>query len=102
MKKAFKVSSDPLQPVFEDSEGTPISQNRAVDHCTCSCGQGLINSRQAAQYLCVSERTLWTITKSGDLTCKRLLGSVRYKMDDLVRYIDGLPSENMNKKKGAA
>ena len=62
----------------------------------------LLTTQEAAKFLHVSERTLWTITKSGDLTCKRLLGSVRYKMDDLVRYIDGLPSESMNKKKGAA
>ena len=64
--------------------------------------QRLLDTKEAAEFLHISERTLWTITKSGDLTCKRLLGSVRYKMDDLVRYIDGLPSENMNKKKGAA
>ena len=105
MKKAFKVSSDPLQPVFEDSEGTPISQNRAVDHCTCSCGQGLINSRQAAQYLCVSERTLWTITETGLIPRIKMGHCVRYKMDDLVRYIDGLRSESINRnlmKKGAA
>ena len=64
--------------------------------------QRLLGTKEAAEFLHISERTLWTITKSGDLTCKRLLGSVRYKMDDLVRYIDGLPSESMNKKKGAA
>ncbi len=64
--------------------------------------QRLLDTKEAAEFLHISERTLWTITKSGDLTCKRLRGSVRYKMDDLVRYIDGLPSESMNKKKGAA
>ncbi len=64
--------------------------------------QRLLDTKEAAEFLHISERTLWTITKSGDLTCKRLRGSVRYKMDDLERYIDGLPSESMNKKKGAA
>ena len=64
--------------------------------------QTMLDTKEAAEFLHISERTLWTITKSGDLTCKRLRGSVRYKMDDLERYIDGLPSESMNKKKGAA
>ena len=102
MKKVFKVASDPLQTVFEDSGETPISPGRAVDPRTCSCGEGLLNSRQAAQYLGVSERTLWTVKTTGGLPSIKIGGCVRYQLADLVEYINAQRSHGDGVYKGAA
>ena len=64
--------------------------------------QPMLNTEQAAEFLQVSERHLWTITETGLIPRIKMGHCVRYKMDDLVRYIDGLRSDGMNKKKGAA
>jgi excisionase family DNA binding protein len=47
----------------------------------------LVRSREAARMLAISERTLWTMTKSGRLPCVRLQGSVRYKVDTLLTWV---------------
>ena len=62
----------------------------------------LLTTQEAAEFLRVSTRHLWTITETGLIPRIKMGRCVRYKMDDLVRYIDGLRSESMNKKKGAA
>ena len=67
--------------------------------------QPMLNTEQAAEFLQVSERHLWTITETGLIPRIKMGHCVRYKMDDLVRYIDGLRSESINRnlmKKGAA
>jgi excisionase family DNA binding protein len=43
--------------------------------------------REAATYLCISQRHLWTITDSGELPCIRLGRSVRYAVDDIEAYV---------------
>lgn len=66
--------------------------------------QALLTPKEAAAFFQVSESTLWRIAQSGDLSCVKIGRKVRYKMDDLVRYIDGLRSESINRnlmKKGA-
>ena len=62
----------------------------------------LLTTQEAAEFLRVSTRHLWTITETGLIPRIKMGRCVRYKMDDLMRYIDGLRSESMNKKKGAA
>jgi excisionase family DNA binding protein len=47
----------------------------------------LLNSRQAAKALGISERTLATYTKSGLLPVVRIGRSVRYSPDDLREWI---------------
>lgn len=48
----------------------------------------LLPSRDAARMLAVSERTLFTLTKTGRLPAVRLLGAVRYDPADLRRFVE--------------
>ncbi len=48
----------------------------------------LLTPRQAAKVLAVSERTLWTLTKTKKVRCVRLGRSVRYHTADLEELID--------------
>ena len=47
----------------------------------------LLTARQAARLLAISERTLFTITKSGELPAVRIGRSVRYSVDALRDYV---------------
>lgn len=47
----------------------------------------LLLPREAAKALAISERTLWTLTKSGEIPCVRLGSSNRYNLRDLEAYI---------------
>jgi len=51
--------------------------------------QLLWNSRQAAQALAMSERTLWRRTQDGDIPSVRIGGLVRYSPDSLAEWIKG-------------
>jgi excisionase family DNA binding protein len=52
----------------------------------------LLTPREAATALAISERTLWTLTKSGALPAVRLGRSVRYSVDALREHIAQLQS----------
>jgi len=49
--------------------------------------QWLLTSRQAAEALAISERTLWELTNRGDMPCVRLGRSVRYDPADLKAWV---------------
>ena len=51
-------------------------------------GQLLLTSRQAAQALQISERTLWSMKASGEIPHVLLGRSVRYPVADLQRWIE--------------
>jgi excisionase family DNA binding protein len=58
----------------------------------------LLTVRQAAKVLSISERTLWGLTKSGDIPAVRFGGrNVRYDPADLRAWIEGAK----NSEKGA-
>ena len=66
---------------------------------------GLLTTQETATFFRVSARHIRNLTKSGDLPCIGLGICVRYMMDDLVRYIDRLRLESINRnlvKKGTA
>ncbi|NQV27745.1 MAG: helix-turn-helix domain-containing protein [Rhodopirellula sp.] len=48
----------------------------------------LLTVREAADVLRVSERTLWTLTHSGELSAVRVGRSVRYDQSDLASWIE--------------
>ena len=48
----------------------------------------LLTPKQAAQSLAISERTLWTLTKSGQIVHVQIGRLVRYDVADLQRWID--------------
>jgi excisionase family DNA binding protein len=49
----------------------------------------LVDAREAARLLSISERTLWTLTDQGELPRVKIGRSVRYSVRDLERYIEG-------------
>jgi len=53
----------------------------------------LVTPREAAKALSICEKTLWTLTKRGDLPAVRINRAVRYDVADLQAFI--------NRQKGA-
>lgn len=47
----------------------------------------LLTVREAADVLKISERTLWTLTNSGEVPSVRVGRSVRYDQNDLTEWI---------------
>lgn len=47
----------------------------------------LMTSKQAAEYLCISERKLWDLQKSQRIPVVRIDRSVRFDRDDLDAFI---------------
>ena len=48
----------------------------------------LVDSREAARQLGISQRSLWTLTHEGQLPRVRVGRLVRYDQNDLVAFID--------------
>jgi excisionase family DNA binding protein len=48
----------------------------------------LLNSKEAAQALSISPRTLWTLTKTGQIAYVQSGRSVRYDVEDLQKWIE--------------
>jgi excisionase family DNA binding protein len=48
----------------------------------------LLTARQAARVLSISERTLWSLTKDGQIPAVRIGRAVRYDPEDLRRWIN--------------
>lgn len=53
----------------------------------------LLTARQAAEAMGISERTMWEITKGGQIPCLRIPGrgkarSIRYAVPDLEAWIE--------------
>lgn len=48
----------------------------------------LLRPREAAEWLQVSERTLWTLTQKGEITSIRIGRSVRYDISDLIEFVE--------------
>ena len=47
----------------------------------------LMTVKEAAKYLCISERKLWSMTQAGEIPCVRLGRAVRYDLNDLDSFI---------------
>ena len=47
----------------------------------------LLSAREAAKALFVCEKTLWTLTKKGEIPVVRIGRAVRYSVDDLREWI---------------
>ncbi len=56
-------------------------------------GNQLLRPREAADWLKVSERTLWSLTQRGRLTAVRIGRSVRYDLADLVAFVESCKDE---------
>ncbi len=49
--------------------------------------QRLLTARDAAKYLCISERKLWSMTQTEEIPAVRLGRAVRYDKQDLDEFI---------------
>ena len=47
----------------------------------------LVTPREAAKVLQISEKTLYTLTKRGDISATRIGKSVRYSQAELARFV---------------
>lgn len=52
----------------------------------------LLRPREAAEWLKISERSLWSLTQRGDLPAVRIGRSVRYDLADLNTYVESRKS----------
>jgi excisionase family DNA binding protein len=48
----------------------------------------LVTSKEAARLLGISERTLWTLSRSGEIQRVLIGRSVRYRMADLAVFVE--------------
>ncbi len=66
-------------------------------------GPLLLTSREAAQALSISERTLYTLRRSGALRAVSIgLAGVRYSVDELRRFIASREAASAAESDGAA
>jgi excisionase family DNA binding protein len=49
----------------------------------------LVTCREAALLLSISERTLWSLTRRGEIPSRRIGRAVRYAVADLRAYCEG-------------
>ena len=49
--------------------------------------------REAAEWLKISERSLWSLTQRGELAAVRIGRSVRYDLADLIAFVEARKSE---------
>ena len=54
---------------------------------TTSISSELLRPREAADWLKISERTLWSLTQRGELPAVRIGRSVRYELADLIQFV---------------
>jgi excisionase family DNA binding protein len=50
--------------------------------------ESLMTAGQTAKALCVSPRTVWTLTREGVLACVRIGRRVLYAPDDIRAFVD--------------
>ncbi len=48
----------------------------------------LLKSKQAAEYLCISERTLWNLQNEGKIKVVRMGRLIRFDPEDLNEFIE--------------
>jgi len=64
-----------------------------TDHGPTAANPLLLTSREAADILTISERSLWSLTKRGQIVCVRIGKAIRYDAVDLVAFIEGSKSK---------
>jgi excisionase family DNA binding protein len=54
---------------------------------SCATMDRLMRPREAAEWLGISERTLWSLTHDGSLQAVRIGRSIRYDSADLAAFV---------------
>ena len=60
----------------------------------------LLTPREAAKALSICEKTIYTLTKSGELPAVRIGRSVRYALEDLRAFIERTKKYSQNSQEG--
>ena len=77
-----------FQEVAEDIlNDRQFSACRHSPHETDADDSFLLNPKEAARRLSISERHLWTLTHSGNLPCVRIGNCVRYSVETIRKWI---------------
>ena len=89
--EAGRVLAD-LEAIARDAAREAASADRARRSADAlqqlAQRQSLLTSREAAESLSITERTLWSHTKSGDIPAVRIGRAVRYDPKDLAAWLD--------------
>jgi excisionase family DNA binding protein len=56
----------------------------------------LLKPQEAAYQLAISQRTLWQLTKDGQIPCVRIKQMVRYDQEDITTYINSKKIEKLS------
>lgn len=56
--------------------------------------QLLLTSIETSRALAISPRHLWSLTKSGKISCVRIGRSVRYHVEDIERFVNEQKARN--------
>ncbi len=54
----------------------------------------LVSPKDAAKMMCISERTLWTLTDTGKLPCVKFGKIKRYSVTDINQFIESQTSRS--------
>jgi excisionase family DNA binding protein len=89
------MPAEPLRVLnLPSQQTTPAEALRNVRDTLPQPAEGfaplLLDSRQAAKLLHVSERTLWALTDEQKLPCVRLGRAKRYRLTDVQKFVDSL------------
>jgi excisionase family DNA binding protein len=66
--------------------GEHNTMNRATG--APAAGKLLVSPREAARMLSISERTLYSLTKAGEIPALKLVRAVRYRVADLEAWVE--------------
>jgi len=79
--------------MFPDGSGFSLPPSETHDMPTETLATpNLLTPKQAANWLAISPRKLWSLTASGDVPCVRIGRSVRYDAADLAEFVETLKS----------
>ena len=56
--------------------------------------EALLTPRQAAQFLAISERSLWGLTAKQQIKCAKIGRAVRYRPEDLRAFVESRLNAN--------
>lgn len=62
-------------------------KHRTIEKEEVTTMSKLMTSKKAAEYLCICERKLWELSKTGRIQTVRIDRSVRFDIDDLDAFI---------------
>jgi excisionase family DNA binding protein len=82
------MPTEPILPIRAAPDPAPPAASNAA--APAAALPLLFTSRETARLLGISERTLWALTRRGEVPAVRIGRAVRYDRRDLIEYVDRL------------